>query len=89
MNNPPIIKPKNSILRMLQGFGPILPNPSNIGALGLLALNQSLTSDKVKNNIALGTARAKGLNNPFIPLCLPLESSSKISKFLNSCNNGT
>lgn len=83
MNNPPIIKPKNSILRMLQGSGPILPNPSNIGALGLLALNQSLTSDKVKNNIALGTARAKGLNNPFIPED-PILSPDSIQKDLNA-----
>ena len=68
---------------MLQGSGPILPNPSNIGALGLLALNQSLTSDKVKNNIALGTARAKGLNNPFIPED-PILSPDSIQKDLNA-----
>ena len=68
---------------MLQGSGPVLPNPSNIGALGLLALNQSLTSDKVKNNIALGTARAKGLNNPFIPED-PILSPDSIQKDLNA-----
>ena len=70
------------MLRMLQGSGPILPTPSSIGGLGLLALNQSLTSDKAKNNIALGTARAKGLNNPFIPED-PVLSPDSIQKDLN------
>jgi len=83
MNNPPIIKPKNSMLRMLQGSGPILPTPSSIGGLGLLALNQSLTSDKTKNNIALGTAKAKGYNNPFIPEDSILSPDS-IQKDLNA-----
>tara|TARA_R110002012_G_scaffold79540_1_gene202320 strand:+ start:457 stop:2349 length:1893 start_codon:yes stop_codon:yes gene_type:complete len=82
MNNPPIIKPKNSILKMLQGpMGMI--GPGGIGATGLMALDQSLRNDKTKKNVILGQARAKGLNNPFIPED-PVLSPDSIQKDLNA-----
>tara|TARA_R100001460_G_scaffold38051_1_gene72484 strand:- start:917 stop:2830 length:1914 start_codon:yes stop_codon:yes gene_type:complete len=82
MNNPPIIKPKNSILRMLQS--PIgMIGPGAAGVTGLMALDETFRNDKRKNNIALGTAKAKGLSNPFIPED-PILSPDSIQKDLNA-----